>query len=81
MRAHRLIERACQRLSAFAPVSTNSRPVRTPAGSLSYRLVKPAGSCREATTGIEPVDRSNRTVEPNIDVLLLLLMLKRRWRL
>jgi len=34
----------------------------------------------KATTGIEPVDRSNRTVEPNIDVLLLLLMIKRRWR-
>jgi hypothetical protein len=34
----------------------------------------------KATTGIEQVDRSNRSLEPNIDVLLLLLMIKRRCR-
>jgi hypothetical protein len=33
----------------------------------------------EATTGIEPVDRSNRSLEPNIDLLLLLLMIRHRW--
>jgi hypothetical protein len=43
----------------------------------SQRL--PVVLCK-ATTGIEPVDRSNRSVEPNIDLLLLLLMIKRHWR-
>jgi hypothetical protein len=45
-------------------------PASLSAGSLQTGL--------EATTGVEPADQSNTSVEPRIDVLLFILMLKRR---